>query len=67
MMESGLIAQDVVKVLPEVVSRTPDGYYAIAYGSMAGLFVECIKSLNDKIDGLQKEINDMKNVIGIAP
>lgn len=47
-VESGLIAQDVVDVLPEVVSTDRDGTLSIAYGNMMGLIVEAIKELSEK-------------------
>ena len=48
--ETGLIAQDVKKVLPEAVVE--DEYLSVAYGNMMGLIVEAIKELNTKIDKL---------------
>jgi hypothetical protein len=50
---TGLIAQEVLEVLPEVVhqEKNADGtnsYYSLAYGNMAGLFVEAIKEVDNK-------------------
>jgi hypothetical protein len=42
---SGIVAQDIEKVLPEVVHKDIDGNLSVAYGNMAGLFVEAIKEL----------------------
>ena len=48
--ETGLIAQEVLKVLPEIVNiNTADGYYNISYGNIVGLLVEGIKDLNRQI------------------
>lgn len=51
---TGLIAQDVLSVLPEAVHTAPDaeGYHSLAYGNLVGLLVEAIKELNRKIDAL---------------
>jgi hypothetical protein len=51
---TGLIAQEVEEVLPEVVQEdnTEDKFKSIAYGNMAGLIVEAIKSLDKKLDYL---------------
>ena len=49
--ETGLIAQDVKKVLPEAVLE--DEYMSVAYGNMMGLIVEAIKELNTKIDKME--------------
>jgi len=44
----GVIAQEVEKVLPEVVS---DGEYkSVAYGNMVGVLIEAIKELKTEID-----------------
>jgi len=57
--ETGLVAQEVQAVLPEVVHRH-DAHLSIAYGNMAGIFVESIKALSVKVDALQKEIEFLK-------
>ena len=46
---TGLIAQEVQEVLPEVVIERKDGYLAIDYSKMIGLLVEAIKELEQKI------------------
>lgn len=62
--QTGLIAQDVLAVLPEAVSGGDDGeYLAVAYGNLAGLFVEAIKELNQKIDNLESENAELRNLI----
>lgn len=55
---SGLIAQEVIEVLPEVVYETQDGNYAIRYGNVVGLLVEAIKSQQSKIEELEKRIEE---------
>jgi hypothetical protein len=50
---SGLIAQEVELVLPEVIHDDPrTDLKSIAYGNMAGILVEAIKSLDKKLDNL---------------
>ncbi len=55
----GLIAQEVEKILPEVVAtdNTPDGYKSISYGNIVGLLVEAIKELSAKVDYLMSKNN----------
>lgn len=48
--DTGLIAQDVEKVLPEVVQHRDNGYMAVKYEKIIGLLVEAIKELNIKVD-----------------
>ena len=49
--QTGLLAQDVQKVMPEAV-MTNNEYLSVAYGNLIGLMVEAIKELNDKVDAL---------------
>lgn len=50
----GLIAQEVESVIPEAVYTDPDsGYKAIAYGNLAGLFVETLKDINKRLKVLE--------------
>jgi hypothetical protein len=50
---AGVIAQEVEKVLPEVIGTDADGYKVIAYGNMIGLLVEAIKELKAEVDALK--------------
>ena len=49
----GLIAQQVQKILPEVVAERTDGYLAIKYDRIVPLLVQCIKELSDKVTKLE--------------
>ncbi len=56
--QAGVIAQEVQKVLPEVVSsQTVDGEetLTVAYGNLASLLIEAVKELNEKVDALTRE------------
>lgn len=68
--KTGGLAQEIQKVLPEVVTETfmdhelPDGTHvknglAVDYGATFGLMVEAIKELNSKIDQRDALIDDM--------
>ena len=46
---TGLIAQEVREVLPEVVHGSEETSYSLAYGNVIGLLVEAIKELKEKI------------------
>lgn len=60
--ESGLIAQQVQQILPEVVHPIPDrNLLTISYGNMAGLFVEAIKELTHRIDMLEHELHQLRS------
>lgn len=42
----GLIAQNVLNVVPEVVSKDESGYYGLAYGNLVALLIEAIKEMD---------------------
>jgi len=54
---TGLIAQNVEKVLPEVIYDNEDGKN-IAYGNMVGLLIEAIKELKTEINEIKNDISD---------
>jgi hypothetical protein len=55
--QAGVIAQEVELVLPEVVSEDASGIKNVAYGNMAGLFIEAIKELKAEIEELKSRIH----------
>jgi hypothetical protein len=52
----GLIAQDVEKVIPEVVGTAPNGMKALDYSNLVAVLIEAIKEQQTKIDALEKEL-----------
>ena len=50
----GVIAQDVEKVLPEVVGTRPDGVKAVKYDRLCALLIECVKDLQTQVNDLKK-------------
>ncbi len=44
----GLIAQEVEKVFPELVSTDSEGYKSIAYGKLTAVLIEAIKELQQQ-------------------
>jgi len=52
----GVIAQEVEKILPELVEMRPDGYKGVHYDNIIGLLIESIKEQ-------QKQINELKEKI----
>jgi chaperonin cofactor prefoldin len=74
--EIGLSAQDVQKVLPELISLAPfdkdtdkdgnitsksgENFLTMSYDRLAPVFVEAIKELNKEIETLKNENNELK-------
>lgn len=50
--EAGLIAQDVYKILPEVVSSN-NSILNISYGNLSSLIIEAIKELKDRVSYIE--------------
>jgi hypothetical protein len=66
----GLIAQDVEKVFPLLVSTDNNGYKAVAYDKLSVVLIEALKeqqkqieSQNERIERLEKMIEEMQGVI----
>ena len=53
----GVIAQEVEKVLPEVVTKRDGGFKAVKYDKIVPLLIEAIKDQQKQIDNLKKLIN----------
>jgi len=57
---TGLVAQEVLKVLPEAVVGDEEKGYGLAYGNMAGLFVEALKDLKSQLDSALVRISELE-------
>jgi hypothetical protein len=60
--QTGVIAQELLEVLPEAVAggpteENPDAYYSVAYGNVVGLLIEGIKEQQKRIDTLEEKLN----------
>jgi len=54
--QAGVIAQDVLEVLPEVVYEDVNGRYNVAYGNLVALLIEAIKEEKMKRELLEERI-----------
>lgn len=55
----GLIAQEVEKVVPQVVKQSGD-IKCVAYPNLVGLLIEAIKELNLKVETLENKIKKLE-------
>ena len=59
-LDSGIIAQDVQKVLPQLVKETNKGYLGVRHDRLVGLLVESIKEQQEQINELNQEVKELK-------
>ncbi len=52
----GVIAQEIEKILPDVVTTRDNGYKAVKYEKIVPLLIEAIKDLSKQVDGLKRLI-----------
>ena len=55
--DTGIIAQDVEQVLPEVVVVREDGYKAVRYEKMIGLIIQAINELAEEVEEIKKKLD----------
>ena len=57
----GVIAQEIEKVLPEVVQKDEEGMLGVSYGNMVGLLIEGMKEQQSQIEELKAIVNKLQN------
>ena len=55
----GVIAQEVEKVLPEVVSEDNNGYLSVDYPKLVSVLIQSNKELTERIERLESRLNDL--------
>jgi hypothetical protein len=59
----GVIAQEVLKVLPEAVHTEDNGYYTVAYGNMVALLIEGLKEEKSKREALEVRLERLEKLL----
>ena len=54
--QTGMIAQEVERILPEAVHTNKEGIKSVAYGNLVGLLVESIKELKAEVEELKEKL-----------
>ena len=54
--DTGVIAQEIEEVLPEVTTTRDNGYKAVRYDRMVPLLIECIKSQQEQIQQFEERL-----------
>ena len=59
-VQIGVSAQEVLKVLPEIVVPAPidDKYYTVKYDKMVPLLIEAIKELIIEVENIKKHLTN---------
>jgi hypothetical protein len=57
----GVIAQELLGVIPEAVQQDNEGMYSVAYGNLVGVLIEAIKEQQHQIEELKTEIQNLKS------
>jgi Chaperone of endosialidase len=60
---SGLIAQDVEQVFPELVVTDQDGYKAVDYSKLPLLTIQAVKELKAENDALKQRLAELERII----
>jgi hypothetical protein len=59
--DTGLIAQEVEKVIPQaVITNSETGLKSVEYGNLVGVLIEAVKAQQSQIDALKAEVNALK-------
>ena len=51
---TGVVAQELLAVLPEAVHTDAEGVHSVAYGNITGLLIEAVKELSAEVKELKK-------------
>ena len=60
---AGIIAQEVIDVIPEVVNDKDKDKLSADYNSLVGYLIESVKELKNENDSLKEENNTMKELL----
>lgn len=52
----GVIAQEMLEVIPQVVQQGEDGTLSVAYGNLVGVLIEAIKDQQSQINALESKL-----------
>jgi hypothetical protein len=59
--EVGVIAQEIQRTIPEVVSKDKNDYLSVNYNGIVGVLIEAIKEQDELIQNLYTRVQDLEN------
>ena len=68
--QTGVIAQELLDVLPEAVTGgptedDPEGHYSVAYGNLVGLLIEAVKEERSKREALEDRLDRLEAMMEV--
>lgn len=57
---SGVVAQEIEKIAPELVHVGPDGKKSVAYGNLVGYLIEAVKDLQKELQEVKGDLTDKR-------
>ena len=60
----GVIAQEVIEVLPELARTNEDGHMSVRYQGLTAVLIEAVKEQQSQIDSQKQEIQSLKSLVG---
>jgi len=54
--DTGVLAQEIEQILPEVVAERSDGYKAVRYEKLAGIMIQAINELADQVAEIKQRL-----------
>jgi hypothetical protein len=57
----GVIAQELLLVAPELVTRNEQGVHTVNYAGLNAILIEAMKDLHSQVQLLRTEIENLKN------
>ena len=61
----GVIAQEIEKIYPELVTTDANGYKAVDYSKLTPILVEAIKELNSQNEQLKSKLKSLESENGV--
>ncbi len=62
-LQTGLLAQEVQKLFPELVKENRDGFLSVNYSGLIPVMIESIKEQQHEIQAQQQQINELKLIV----
>jgi hypothetical protein len=54
----GVIAQEIEKIVPEVITDDTEGMKSVNYGALVGVLIEAVKELTQEVETLKAKLGD---------